>query len=241
LKFRQSLYLRFIKPNVIYKYYLVLLSVTLLAACSKPSTEETAVDLGYNYYPLVTGDTRIYRVDSLVYDNNSGFTTIDTFTYQYKEIVGNTFTDLTGKQNWKIQRYFRMHDTLPWIEANTSTTLVNELQAQRVDENTRFVKLVFPVEKAKIWNGNMFNARPSEDWQITAIDEQVAVGAATYNQTLQVVQKNEINFIEEIVRYERYARNVGMVYLLSDSINTQVEGSRGFRYRLTLLSFTPNL
>ncbi len=223
-----------------YTYYLFLLTAVMAVACSKPAADTTPVDLGYNYYPLATGDTRVYHVDSIVYDNNSGFTTIDTFTYFYKETVGEIFTDLAGKQNRMIHRYFRWSDTLPWTEANTSTALINELQVQRVDENTRFVKLVFPPEKAKIWNGNMFNALPPENWQITALDEQVKVGSITYPQTMQVVQKNEINFIEEIVRYERYARNIGMVYLLSDSINTQVEGSRGYRYRLTLLSFTPH-
>jgi hypothetical protein len=53
------------------------------------------------------------------------------------------------------------------------------------------------------------------------------------------LQLDELNAIEEIKREEVYARNIGLVYLLSDSINTQVNGSRGYRYRLTLKTYTP--
>jgi hypothetical protein len=220
------------------RYTILILFCLALGAC-KPEPDTTPVDLGYNYFPTQVGATWIYKVDSLAYDDNTGSTTIDTFTYQYKEQITGTFTDVSGKPAQLVSRFYRERDTMPWIRATNSTLLVTELNAQRVNENIRFVKLVFPLEAQKTWNGNSYNLLGEEEYTVTQFDAPKTVGGIAYGQTLTVLQKDELNFIEEIKREEVYARNTGLVYLLSDSINTQVNGSRGFRYRLTLKTFTP--
>jgi hypothetical protein len=209
------------------------------SACSKKGDDPSSVDLGYEYFPAQTGATWIYHVDSLVYDDNTGETTIDTFAYEYKEQITGTFTDVSGKTGQYVTRSFRMHDTLPWEQGNIWTILKTELNAQRTEENTRYVKLVFPLESRKTWNGNLFNNLGEEEYSVETYNEPATVGASSYEQTMKVLQKDEENAIEEIKKYEIYARNVGMVYMLSDSINTQVNGSRGYRFRLTLKSYTP--
>jgi len=210
-----------------------------LVACTKKGDDPSSVDLGYNYYPNQTGATWIYSVDSLAYDDNTGSTTIDTFAFEYKEQVTGTYTDVSGKTGQYITRYFRMNDTLEWQPANTWAVLKTELNAQRVEENVRYVKLVFPLENNKKWDGNAFNNLGEEEYKVEAFDEPITIGASTYEQTVKVLQRDEENAIEEIRKYEIYARNVGLVYMLSDSINTQVNGSRGYRLRYTLKSFTP--
>jgi hypothetical protein len=178
-------------------------------------------------------------VDSLVYDDNSGQTTIDTFAFQYKEQITGTYTDVTGETAQQISRSFRFSDTLPWTPLNQSLQLRTALNAQKVVENTRYVKLVFPLERNKKWNGNLYNALGSEQYQLNYLDQAATIGAITYPFTAKVTQLNEVNAIEEIIRYEIYARNVGLVYALSDSLNTQLSGSRGYRYRFTLIAYTP--
>jgi hypothetical protein len=212
---------------------------SLLTACADSKSGDDAVDLGYNYFPTQTGATWVYHVDSLVYDDNSGQTTIDTFSFQYKEQITGTYTDVTGETAQQVSRFFRYSDTLPWTGLNQWTQMRTALNAQKVEENTRFVKLVFPLERNKKWNGNIYNALGSEQCVLNYVDQPATIGSISYPLTAKVTRKNEVNAIEEIIRYEIYARNIGVVYALSDSLNTQLSGSRGFRYRLTLISFTP--
>lgn len=221
--------------------YVILFSIISLVgfSCSDSKKDDESVDLGYEYFPTQTGATWIYAVDSLVYDDNSGQTTIDTFRFQYKEQLVATFTDITGDTGQIINRFFRMNDSASWILLNQSTQLRTALNAQRVQENVRYVKLVFPLERSKKWNGNMYNALGTESYSVSYLNQPTTAGTSTYPLTTKIMQRNEVNAIEEIVRYEIYARNIGLVYALSDSINTQLSGSRGYRYRFTLTSYTP--
>lgn len=223
----------------IYMRYRLFLVIALAFAACKPESSEEDVDLGYNYFPTQVGATWVYNVDSIAYDDNTGSTTIDTFTYQYREQIEGTFVDATGKTAQLVSRFFRNHDTLPWVRASNATLLKTELNAQKVSENIRFVKLVFPLEQYKTWNGNSYNGLGEEEYSVKSFDEPVKVGGITYPQSVTVLQAEELNFVKEIKREEVYARNTGLVYLLSDSIDTQVSGSRGYRYRLTLKSYTP--
>jgi hypothetical protein len=226
------------------RFILILLLSVLVVACK---TENEVVDLGYNYFPTHVGATWVYHVDSFGYDDNSGTTKIDTFAYEYKEQITGVYIDVNGKTAQIVDRFYKMADTMPWQKVNSSQILRTELNAQKVQENVRYVKLVFPLEKYKKWDGNLYNSLGEEFYECTSFDEAATVGNIPYSQTLTVQQVDELNAIEEIKRTEIYARNIGLVYFLSDSLNTQtdfnvnppVEKTRGFRYRLTLKSFTP--
>lgn len=218
----------------------VFLLMFMVYSCSRKNHDDGAsIDLGYNYFPVQTGATWIYRVDSIGYDDNSGHTIIDSSRYEYMEQITGTFMDVSGKTGQYVTRSYRMSDTDDWVPAHTWAILKTELNAQKVEENIRYVKLVFPLAADKKWNGNLYNNLGDEQYAVEFYDQPFSPGALSFGQTLKVVQRDEENAIEEIKRYEVYARNTGLVYLLSDSINTQVSGSRGYRFRLTLTSYTP--
>jgi hypothetical protein len=215
------------------------LLVSAIVACSRKDDDPSSVDVGYDYYPVNGGATWVYRVDSFAYDDNTGETTIDTFVFEYREQISGTYTDVNGGTGQFVSRSFKRQEAGEWEPVNAWAVLKTNLNAQRVEENVRFVKLVFPLENNKTWNGNLYNNLGEEEYSVEAFDEPLSLGAATYGHTLKVLHKDEENAIEEIKRYEIYARNVGMIYSLSDSINSQVNGSRGYRLRFTLKSYTP--
>ena len=202
-------------------------------ACSTTDNKDDIPSLGYEYFPLESGKTYIYRVDSLGYDNNTGSTVIDTLTYFYKVQMGEFFTDLNNEQACYINRFYADSLNGEWHEATTWVALRNANRAEQVEENIRVVKLVFPVSESKSWDGNMMNNLGFERYRIT--DYKVAY--QQFENTITVQQKNDSNAIEVIRSQERYASGVGMVYLKSDSLNTQTAGSRGYRYQLTLISY----
>lgn len=178
----------------------------------------------------------MYRVDSIAYDDN-GAQTIDTFYYQYKEEIGEEYTDDAGKQAFIVKRYYRDNDSTEWIPTTNYTVQLVGNTLQKVEDNVRIVKLVFPLRDRLSWDGNMYNNKGDQLFRIIDYKKAYALNNVSVT-SLKVQQWNIQNFIEEIKRYEIYADNIGMVELLFDSLNTQDSGTRGFRYRLTLTSYT---
>ncbi|MCU0443120.1 MAG: hypothetical protein MUE96_12040 [Bacteroidia bacterium] len=217
-------------------FFWSLLVAIAVVSCKPDDPNDVGTDLGYDYYPYQRiGSKWIYAVDSLVYDDNSGSTQVDTFRYQYMEEVGSEFTDDAGITNYQILRYYKFADSLPWVQVNAAVSQRNSLRAERVDENVRTVKLVFPPTEGKRWNGNMFNANSPLTYRIQWYEQPYYL----YDQTIYVEQIKENNFIDTINRYEVYARNIGLVWFFSDSINTQETGSRGYRFTYRLMTHIP--
>ncbi len=208
------------------------MQLSLLLACSKSNDEDTTVDVTYTYFPLSQGMQWLYQVDSLVYDDNTGHTTIDTFIYKYKEVVGEA---IGNTEEFRLYRYFQQNDSAIWTESNAWVIGKNNFAATKNHENRKYMKLSFPLKEGKTWNGNLYNSKEAQEFEAVNFDKPFG----NYAKTVQVNHFHEENRIEEIRRYEVYARDIGMIYSLSDSLNTQEKGTRGIRYRLTLLSFVP--
>ncbi len=225
-------------------FYLLFIS-SLIISC-KRNDSTTTVDTTYNYFPVDIGHTWIYDVDSIGYDDNTGTTVIDSSNhYQYKETITENFIDAEGKPAQKLARYYRRSDTNDWVSANTSIWVVSRdnLRAEKVQENVRFVKLVFPLSANSLWDGNMFNNLGRNNYFVDYYDQPATVNGIYYDKTLKVRRDSSVNAIEEIRQFEIYARNIGLIYFQSDSINTQPidttnkTKSRGFRYYVKLKSF----
>jgi hypothetical protein len=215
----------------------LLVALSLFLSCKDGNTDEQEIDLGYNYQPLQVGAEWLYKVDSFAYDDNSGSTNIDTFNYWYKEVIAQklfTNTDET-EHTFLINRFFRYSDSAEWNQANSWRILQSNTRVEKIEENISFIKLLFPLTSGKQWNGNMANSRNRENYSIIWMDAPYA----SYEQTCKVEQFKEKNLVEEITREEVFARNVGLVYKVSDSLNTQVKGTRGYRLRFTLQTFKP--
>lgn len=223
-------------------FYIFIIS-SLIISCKKNDSTAT-VDSTNNYFPVDIGHTWIYDVDSIGYDDNTGKTVIDSsHHYQYKETITETFIDVDGKPAQKLARYFRGSDSNDWSSADVWVVKRDNLRAEKIQENVRFVKLVFPLSINSFWNGNMFNNMGSDNYFVDYFDQPSTVNGINYNQTMKVKRDSSINAIEEIRQFEIYARNIGLIYYQSDSINTQpidtssFTKSRGFRYHLKLKSF----
>jgi hypothetical protein len=221
----------------------LLFILSLIISCKKNDSTAT-VDSTNNYFPIDIGHTWIYDVDSIGYDDNTGATVIDSsHHYQYKETITENFIDAEGKPSQKLARYYRKNDTDTWVTANVWVIKRDNLRAEKIQENVRFVKLIFPLSVNSFWNGNIFNNIGSDKYFVDNFDQPATVNGIYYDKTLKVRRDSSINAIEEIRQFEIYARNIGLIYFQSDSINTQpidtsnLTKSRGFRYYVKLKSF----
>lgn len=194
----------------------------IIFSCTKDKSTNPLIDLGYNYFPDDVSRYVIYDVDSIWQDDAAGIH--DTTRYLLKEVIAATFLDNSGRPTLRLERFYKMYnDTVPydsmnwigpriWYANKTTSTF------EKVEENIRFIRLVFPVKEGKLWNGNAFNTLGEKEYEIISVDQSESVNNIIFDSVVTVKQFENINFIENIYEAEKYARNVGLIYKVRDSL-----------------------
>lgn len=219
--------------------FIFLLCIGILALqCRKDSSvDNSTVDLGYNYYPDEIGSYTIYEVDSIDYDDK--IHPPDTFRYLLKEVIAEKFPDNTGRPTLRLERFHKIYkDTIPydsmqwvgpriWTANKTATTL------EKKEENITYLRLIFPVQEGKTWNGNTYNTLGQKEYEVIAADEPGSVNNLSFDSVAVIKQYENINFIEERYEEEKYARNVGLIYKHITSIYHGGNPNEKFGYKFT--------
>lgn len=216
-------------------------------------------DMGYNYFPNQVGKYVVYDVDSFYYDNFYNPVKIDTFKFQIKEKIESIYADNQNRPTIRLERYKKNYiatipyNALPWILKDVWAENLTSRTAEKVEENVRFVKLVFPVKENQIWNGNAQNTKDSWDCNYEFFDVSKTIGTIHFDSVLQVTQIDDklANLIAHQYYIEKYARNVGLVYKQEIDIQSQNINSdpsfyskpimqritSGFQYTMTINSY----
>lgn len=191
--------------NKIHRYLYWPFCFFLLLSCRDKKQE---LDFGYNYFPLTEGDYRIYDV------NMSTYSSSDTLTenFQIKELVSEKYT-INGEERYRIERYQRNSpsDSWPPMPDSVWSAIVTSSRAVRIENNTRFVKLVFPVENGKQWNGNVENNYGEESYQMRDAGKSFTVLSTTYPKTVSVLHNFDTSYVQRDYREEVFAENVGLI------------------------------
>jgi hypothetical protein len=202
-----------------------LLQCVLLAfvfsACSE-DTEPDPLQMGYQYYPLAIGDYRIYQVTSI----SIQFDKPDTSRYQIREIVKSSFIDQANTLNYRIERSLRPNNNSKWDADSVFVVAKSPSNVVLTRDNTKRVKLVFPVKNGKSWEGDAFNDhvvdQTKEPYRYSSVGEPFTINdkkllvnntALRFDSTVTVIQgipKEDILSIDD--RKEVYAAGVGMIY-----------------------------
>ncbi|MBC7383124.1 MAG: hypothetical protein H7296_09045 [Bacteroidia bacterium] len=208
----------------------------IVVACKK--TPPPASDQGYDYYPLDSGITSIYRIDSISYNDNSG--KIDTFHFFLMERMAGLVTDLTFKEHRIIERYVRKNDSTEWEQRASFYVLRTDYNLQKVEENNRIVKLLFPVGNTLSWNGNMFNSQGRQTFYLLLKGNTYKSPDTTFANTvfIQEARSEPGNPVEEVLVTSVYASNIGLVHHTNTYINTQVTGRSGYKVFQNLISYS---
>lgn len=208
-----------------------LLCTLLLFSCKKDE-ELPAVDFGYAYFPLSTGTYRHYLVDSIHHDVVS-----DTSAFQIKEVVGQGFTDNTGHSAYEVLRYKRAANGMPWLLQAVWTQKRTITTAERVEDNERYVRLVFPVNEEKIWNGNAYNTRDPWNYYYSNIDLSYQSGPFVFGRTVTVQQRNNVNLVDVEQAFEVYAADVGLIHKRLIDYQIQEDGLHGIEMEMRLIDY----
>lgn len=186
--------------------------IPLLCSCRESLVNPDQIFYGAEYYPLKLKRYYIYDVDSVEYKNGS---IAQSSSFQIKEILSDTFS--TGSLlQYRVERFKRRKpiiDTI-WPSQPDSVWSVYYFSNQiiKVENNVKIVKLVFPVEEKKKWNGNVFNNFGTDVFEMNRIGKPLVVNTNTFSNTLIVDQANDTaNIVRSDYRIEVYAKDIGMI------------------------------
>lgn len=204
--------------------------IAAIAACNK--SDEDVQDFGYNYYPVEAGRYIDYRIDEYFYDDFNN--TIDTTVYLLRELIDSPFTDLEGRNVYKLKRFTASIDDsiISWTETGQSWTIhKNDERLERTEENMPFVDLLFPLRRSKTWDGNARNASSAQEYKVLDYDLRIQYNATVvFGKTARINEKNNVNLIEDQLIETTYARDIGPVnriekdFVLDPDSSTVVSG-----------------
>jgi hypothetical protein len=195
--------------------YFCIPTLLILNSCKKDNVSTTLV-LGKDYFPVSINHYIVYDVDSTVYDEITHQPT--TYKYRLKEIITQSFTNDENTTSYRLERYIKYfdstksYDQIPWQIKNVWTIIPYSNSIEKVEENIRFVKLIFPVKQNAQWNGNAKNTLGEKIYKYEYIDNSENINNTHFDKVLKVKQYEYRSLIKYQNEYEKYAKNVGLVY-----------------------------
>ncbi len=201
--------------------------VILAISCTKDKIEEPNTDVGYEYFPLKIGASRVYQMDSVLYDIRSDGQASgrSVRSYMQEELI-DTFRNEENDLVYKWAVSWRAELDQAWTQSGFVLEQRDERRALRTEDHWRFVKLIFPIKIDQSWNGNVFldaeqvfriEDEPIKlfrgwgNYSLEANDLQLEIHGRVFDRVLRVreAQSESVLDLRESIAY--YAPNVGLI------------------------------
>lgn len=196
---------------------LVFLVLCFVFACQVEKVNPETVELGYEYFPLEKGRSWTYKIHEQIFgliDN------VDTVYYVREEIVDSIQDG--DELSYHIHRFSKAILTDSWTLDSVWSAKKTEKYAIRVENNKRFLKLVFPIQKEQLWDENLLNTSVENEAELIILDQTIMVNdTLNYQNALRVEYLSEETFISSKKRFEVYQKNIGLAYSYNKDISTQ--------------------
>lgn len=196
-----------------------LLSLVILA-CGSASDEEPEPpldpDLGKSYFFLEEGKYREYNVYEIRY---YAVDISDTFEYQIREEVGEPFLNPSGQASHLVNRFIRDDPSQTWELDSVWTARIEGDKAISVENNVPLVKMVFPADTKRRWDGNLLNSRQATTQRYVDFNSNFTVGLNTFLETAEIEINNDQDGITfRDIRREVYRDSIGLIYKYYDEV-----------------------
>ncbi len=190
------------------KYILILFFAVIFFGCKKENSKPS-VDYLYSYFPMAEGYSLVYNVTEINIDDTMDI--FDTLRYQLKERFDSLYYDNSGNPAWRLERYKRNDSSQNWIISDVWEAQVINNQLQIVEENQRFVKVVFPPEVGMHWDGNTFNTIGRQEYEVTDLNVPGNVNQYHFDSTLTITLDNRESLINKYYTINQYAKHAGLI------------------------------
>lgn len=195
--------------------------------CSESTVTEDLDEVvqGIEYFPLEIGKFVSYQVDSTIFDVDGNSTAIINTTSFVKEEVSDTLRDNEGDLIYRIERFEKTNLDDPWAIKDVWVSKRTEFQAERVEENLRFIKMIFPLAEDATWNGNLYiddrtiipiageSIEVFKNWssELKLLGQPANIGDLFFDEVTTISHADSENLIELRQVTEKYAKGVGLV------------------------------
>lgn len=170
------------------------------------------------FFPLKLSTYTVFKVTVLEHDAFTERT--DTISYFIKETTQDTIINNAGKLVYRTKIEQSQNDTnYTFIKYVIEER--DDLSAQRVEDDTRKIKLSFPLKERKTWDANEFNINDYQSAETIKINEPYMAGDTEFTETVIVDLGNDINPFFTTVEEEVYAKNIGLINRIVKEIETQ--------------------
>ncbi len=194
-----------------YFIFFSLLLTMFFTNCKKEKTLPETID--YSYFPLNLNHEVEYKVTKIKID--APINVYDTQIYYLKEKIDSFYFDETGNKTFRIELYKRYHNFSNWEITDAWMAQIVNNQAHKVEENIRYVKIVFPLKLQLKWDGNAHNTLEKQIYTVEKLHETWK----QYDSTCLIVQQNKESLIDKYYQSERYAKHVGLVEKININIS----------------------
>ncbi|MBK9723207.1 MAG: hypothetical protein IPO78_16645 [Saprospiraceae bacterium] len=248
------------KLNILNLHFLlILLLIYFITSCTKNETEILdPASFGYDYYPLAIGKSWTYQTDSIFY-SLKGTVEMDSTTSFIREEIVDTMRNSVNALVYRVDVFHAVDSSLGWELISSSFIEKNQYQLNKVENGLTFIRLVFPVQLNKSWNGNsMISSKtsievngeilePFDNWYYSYkyLNKSETLAGKIYASVCKVVEVDEENIIAKRYSETKYAKEVGMIFRelwLLDTQNTNTNipfrnrAEKGFILRQTLVN-----
>ena len=214
--------LSYLCPMSSWKYLFSVLNACLAAllmfACSSQDILPSSVDSGTDFYPVASGNTWIYQVDTIRYSSrySSALNAIvtDTFSGRYfiKEVIADSIGLQEGNPFFRVELFHSSDSTGPWQIDSVWSIQRGKDKILKTENNRPVVKLKFPLSEGSRWDGNQYNTLQDSSgtywYKATQVNKPVFFRNNFYP-GLVVVQKKDSNCLGKENASETYLKGIG--------------------------------
>lgn len=197
-------------------YWFVILPILLTIGCNELTAPEPE-RLGYNYFPLVIGEYRIYDVEVI---NYNAVGSIDTITYQLKEVVADS--SIIGEEtSYRLDRYRRANALESWVIDSVWSARLNTYQAIVVENNVPIIKLSFPLAEDRRWDGNSMNSKDFDEFKIKNLGATYQIDDIEYPNSLEMFKEDLVDpggFTRKDYNLEVFSAGIGLIYRVDENL-----------------------
>jgi hypothetical protein len=182
--------------------------IVLLAVGCDGDEPQSSVDYGLNYFPLQTGSYIIYDVGEIRY---SQLHEPETLAYELLSEIVDSFPNAVGGFTYVVHNSKRF-GTTEWEYFETLSFMVDDNYAVVTENGTPYVKLSFPLEEGRVWNGNKRNTLGIDEYKALVVDAPIEINGLAFPKATFIEQEmydDEITRTDK--RIEIYAKGVGLI------------------------------
>ncbi|MEM9897268.1 MAG: hypothetical protein AAF789_12945 [Bacteroidota bacterium] len=184
---------------------LMIVLMVLFSSCNE--TKELDRDnLGYDFYPLSIGNFSVYDVEEIRYL----ITGFDTSNYQLREIIIDSINSI-DQTSYLLRREIRQDETEPWRSDSVWVVTQTANFLSVTENNIPFMKLTFPVNSDREWDGNSLNSRNNLIYYYQQVQNAVIDSIPASDHIRVIIEDIEENVTGVDLRSEVYVRGIGLV------------------------------